>query len=164
MRFPTFGGHGRSRLALLALCVVSTAGLTACAGRPGPETLDTVAVGDFQPTRVETLYSVTTRDRGFTPGSRRTLAWLDSSAAGRQATHPLLCSVEASHGRGPLWRLCGLLADLQAALACLAEASPQLLISDYRLAASDDGLRAIERLQNTMSGAAVAYESGFHRH
>ena len=24
--------------------------------------------------------------------------------------------------------------------------------------------RAIERLQNTMSGAAVAYESGFHRH
>lgn len=63
MRFPTFGGHGRSRLALMALCVVSTAGLTACAGRPGPETLDTVAVGDFQPTRVETLYSVTTRDR-----------------------------------------------------------------------------------------------------
>lgn len=40
----------------------------------------------------------------------------ENSAAGRQATHPLLCSVEASHGRGPLWRLCGLLADLQAAL------------------------------------------------
>jgi len=38
-------------------------------------------------------------------------------------------------------------ADLQAALACLAEATPQLLISDYRLAASEDGLRAIERLR-----------------
>ncbi|MCY1538764.1 Response regulator receiver domain protein [compost metagenome] len=38
-------------------------------------------------------------------------------------------------------------ADLQAALACLTEAAPQLLISDYRLAASEDGLRAIERLR-----------------
>ncbi|MGV8842190.1 MAG: hybrid sensor histidine kinase/response regulator [Pseudomonas sp.] len=38
-------------------------------------------------------------------------------------------------------------ADLQAALECLAEATPQLLISDYRLAANEDGLRAIERLR-----------------
>jgi esterase/lipase superfamily enzyme len=63
MRFPTFGGQGWSRSAFIALCVVSAAGLTACAGRPGPETLDTVALNDFKPTRVETLYSVTTRDR-----------------------------------------------------------------------------------------------------
>jgi esterase/lipase superfamily enzyme len=63
MRFPTFGGQGRSRSAFIALCLVSAAGLTACAGRPGPETLDTVALNDFKPTRVETLYSVTTRDR-----------------------------------------------------------------------------------------------------
>ncbi len=40
----------------------------------------------------------------------------ENSAAGRQAQHPLLRSIEASHGRGPLWRLCGLLADLHAAL------------------------------------------------
>ncbi len=40
----------------------------------------------------------------------------ENSAAGRQAMHPLLRSVEASHGRGPLWRYLGLLADLEAAL------------------------------------------------
>lgn len=40
----------------------------------------------------------------------------ENSAAGRQAGRPLLRSVEASHGRGPLWRLLGLLADLEAAL------------------------------------------------
>ncbi|CAG1010151.1 MAG: hypothetical protein F9K19_19195 [Rhizobiaceae bacterium] len=40
----------------------------------------------------------------------------ENSAAGRQASHPLLRSVEASHGRGPLWRYLGLLADLEAAL------------------------------------------------
>lgn len=40
----------------------------------------------------------------------------ENSAAGRQAMHPLLHSVEASHGRGPLWRYLGLLADLEAAL------------------------------------------------
>ncbi|MCG4455208.1 hybrid sensor histidine kinase/response regulator [Pseudomonas sp. MMS21-TM103] len=38
-------------------------------------------------------------------------------------------------------------ADLQEALACLAEATPQLLVSDYRLGASEDGLRAIECLR-----------------
>lgn len=41
----------------------------------------------------------------------------ENSAAGRQADHPLLRSVEAKFGRGPLWRYCGLLADLAAALA-----------------------------------------------
>ncbi|HHZ09085.1 MAG TPA: hypothetical protein GX405_09945 [Rhizobiales bacterium] len=40
----------------------------------------------------------------------------ENSAAGRQSMHPLLRSVEASHGRGPLWRYLGLLADLEAAL------------------------------------------------
>jgi two-component system, sensor histidine kinase len=38
-------------------------------------------------------------------------------------------------------------ADLQDALQCLAQAQPQVLISDYRLAASEDGLRALERLR-----------------
>lgn len=33
------------------------------------------------------------------------------------------------------------------ALQCLAQAQPQVLISDYRLAATEDGLRAIERLR-----------------
>lgn len=38
-------------------------------------------------------------------------------------------------------------ADLDEAQACLAEASPQLLISDYRLNGELDGLQAIERLR-----------------
>ncbi len=63
MRFVTHGARRRSHAACLLLCLLATAGLSACAGRPGPETLGTVALGDFQPTRVETLYAVTTRDR-----------------------------------------------------------------------------------------------------
>ena len=63
---------------------------------------------------------------------------LEDDEAGREALSGLLrrwgCEVWAC-------------ADLQAALACLAEAAPQLLISDYRLAASEDGLRAIEHLR-----------------
>lgn len=48
---------------LIAVCLVAGQMLTACAGRPGPETLSSVDVKDFQPNRVETLYTVTTRDR-----------------------------------------------------------------------------------------------------
>jgi esterase/lipase superfamily enzyme len=51
------------RVSLIALCLVAGQVLTACAGRPGPETLDSVTLKDFQPKQVETLYSVTTRDR-----------------------------------------------------------------------------------------------------
>ena len=40
----------------------------------------------------------------------------ENSAAGRQSHHPLLRRIEQSHGRGPLWRLAGLMADLDAAL------------------------------------------------
>ena len=63
MRFPIFGVRRRSRPFYVTLCLMSAVGLTACAGRPGPETLGTVALDDFSPTRVETLYTVTTRDR-----------------------------------------------------------------------------------------------------
>lgn len=63
MRFPNFGSRPTSRIAFVALCLFSAAGLQACAGRPGPETLGTVALGDYQPKRVETLYTVTTRER-----------------------------------------------------------------------------------------------------
>ncbi|MBC2775310.1 alpha/beta fold hydrolase [Rhizobium sp. AQ_MP] len=63
MRLPPFGPHRRSRAALVALCLVLAAGLGACAGRPGPETLSTVALNDHKPTRVETLFTVTTRGR-----------------------------------------------------------------------------------------------------
>ncbi|MDH4414618.1 MAG: alpha/beta fold hydrolase [Rhizobium sp.] len=63
MRFATFGPHGQSRAVFVALCLLSATGLAACAGRPGPETLGTVALDDYKPTRVETLYTVTTRDR-----------------------------------------------------------------------------------------------------
>lgn len=41
----------------------------------------------------------------------------ENSAAGRQAGLPALRAVEASHGRGPLWRFVGLVADLEAAVA-----------------------------------------------
>ncbi|HLQ18034.1 MAG TPA: hydrogenase expression/formation protein HupK, partial [Tabrizicola sp.] len=40
----------------------------------------------------------------------------ENSAAGRQSHHPLLRRIEETHGRGPLWRLAGLMADLEAAL------------------------------------------------
>jgi esterase/lipase superfamily enzyme len=63
MRFPIFGVRRRSRPFYVTLCLISAVGITACAGRPGPETLGTVALDDFSPTRVETLYTVTTRDR-----------------------------------------------------------------------------------------------------
>lgn len=36
----------------------------------------------------------------------------ENSAAGRQAHHPLLQDIAARHGRGPLWRYAGILADL----------------------------------------------------
>jgi hypothetical protein len=41
---------------------------------------------------------------------------LENSAAGRQSHHPLLRRIEQTHGRGPLWRLAGLVADFEAAL------------------------------------------------
>lgn len=41
----------------------------------------------------------------------------ENSAAGRQSGHPLLRRIEQTHGRGPLWRLAGLMADLDAALS-----------------------------------------------
>ncbi|MDH4441881.1 MAG: alpha/beta fold hydrolase [Rhizobium sp.] len=57
-------GRGLSqRFSLVALCLLAAQVLSACAGRPGPETLSSVTLKDFQPTRVETLYTVTTRDR-----------------------------------------------------------------------------------------------------
>ncbi|MDQ0422520.1 esterase/lipase superfamily enzyme [Peteryoungia aggregata LMG 23059] len=63
MMLAPLGSGRRSRHAVFALCLVAIAGLSGCAGRPGPETLDPVALGDFRPERVETLYTVTTRDR-----------------------------------------------------------------------------------------------------
>lgn len=39
----------------------------------------------------------------------------ENSPAGRQSHHPLLRRIEQTHGRGPLWRLAGLMADLEAA-------------------------------------------------
>ena len=42
---------------------------------------------------------------------------VENSAAARQAQHPLLRSVATRHGRGPLWRVLGMLADAEAAVA-----------------------------------------------
>lgn len=41
----------------------------------------------------------------------------ENSPAGRQAAHPLSRAVESAFGRGPLWRLLGLLADVVALAA-----------------------------------------------
>ncbi|MNQ47289.1 Autoinducer 2 sensor kinase/phosphatase LuxQ [compost metagenome] len=81
-------------------------------------------------------------------------AWQPAKPAGAALSGRVLLLEDDEAGRAALsgllrrWgcevRAC---ADLQAALACLTEAAPQLLISDYRLAASEDGLRAIERLR-----------------
>ena len=63
---------------------------------------------------------------------------LEDDAAGREALSGLLqrwgCEVWAC-------------ADPAEALECVAQAQPQVLISDFRLAATEDGLRAIERLR-----------------
>jgi CheY-like chemotaxis protein len=63
---------------------------------------------------------------------------LEDDAAGREALTGLLqrwgCEVWAC-------------ADPAEALHCLPQAQPQVLISDYRLAATEDGLRAIEHLR-----------------
>lgn len=45
------------------------------------------------------------------------LVAVENSAAGRQAGHPLLRAVAARQGRGPLWRVLGMLADAEAAVA-----------------------------------------------
>jgi signal transduction histidine kinase len=63
---------------------------------------------------------------------------LEDDGPGRQALAGLLqrwgCEVWACAG-------------LAEALGCVDQAQPQLLISDYRLAAEEDGLRAIERVR-----------------
>lgn len=51
------------------------------------------------------------------PATALRVVAVENSAAGRQASHPLLRSVAARHGRGPLWRVLGMLADAEAALA-----------------------------------------------
>jgi esterase/lipase superfamily enzyme len=63
MKRPPSGLCVARRVSLIALSLVAGQVLTACAGRPGPETLSSVTLTDFQPKQVETLYSVTTRDR-----------------------------------------------------------------------------------------------------
>ncbi|RKE85732.1 alpha/beta fold hydrolase [Rhizobium sp. AG855] len=63
MKSALSGRSPARRLTLAVLCLVSVQLLCACAGRPGPETLSSVTLGDFKPDRVETLYSVTTRGR-----------------------------------------------------------------------------------------------------
>lgn len=52
-----------------------------------------------------------------TPATALTGAVLENSAAARQSAHPLLQGIETTHGRGPLWRVLGMLADAEAAIA-----------------------------------------------
>ncbi|MCJ8240418.1 alpha/beta hydrolase [Peteryoungia algae] len=66
MSFTAAGAARLTRSLSLATGLVAAVLLSSCAGRPGPETLGTVDLGDFEPTRVETLYTVTTRGRATT--------------------------------------------------------------------------------------------------
>jgi len=63
MKFGPVESFPTTALRQLAICALTIGTLASCAGRPGPETLGTVALGEFQPAKVETLYTVTTRDR-----------------------------------------------------------------------------------------------------
>lgn len=63
---------------------------------------------------------------------------LEDDAAGREA----LCGLLQRWGC-EVWSC----ADAGEALRCMPQVQPHMLISDYRLAATEDGLRAIERLR-----------------
>lgn len=63
MSFTTAGSYRLLRSLSVAMCLAAAGLVSACAGRPGPETLGTVALGTHEPTRVEKLYTVTTRGR-----------------------------------------------------------------------------------------------------
>ena len=63
---------------------------------------------------------------------------LEDDAAGREA----LCGLLQRWGC-EVWAC----ADAAEAMQCMAQAQPQMIISDYRLAATEDGLRVIERLR-----------------
>lgn len=52
-----------------------------------------------------------------TPATALTLTAQENSAAGRCADHPLLRALSAQGGRGPLWRLTGMLVDLERTIA-----------------------------------------------
>ena len=101
-----WGGHGQAVTALL-----------------GPNGLPD-APGDVTGPLVPLFHHVAAT---FPPGMATTTALpappaplaegaFENSPAGRQSHHPLLRQIERTHGRGPLWRLAGLMADLDAAL------------------------------------------------
>jgi len=67
---------------------------------------------------------------------------VENTPAGRQAAHPLLQSVAATGGRGPLWRALGMLADAEAALAGALPA-PRLLPDGTAVVAAARGAYAL---------------------
>lgn len=69
----------------------------------------------------------------------------ENSAAGRQAHHPLLRSVEEVYGRGPLWRYLGIVADLEAAL--FGELPPPALRDGVAVVAASRGAYALRLRQ-----------------
>ncbi|WP_146010271.1 hydrogenase expression/formation protein HupK [Acidimangrovimonas sediminis] len=93
-------------------------------------------------------------DRAFAPGeavanlapvtddTALAAAPVENSPGLRHAAHPLLRAIEASHGRGPLWRALGRLADVEAALAGRLPA-PRRLPDGTALAAAARGLYAL---------------------
>lgn len=72
-------------------------------------------------------------------------AVLENSAAARQAGHPLMRSVAAHRGRGPLWRVLGMLADAEAALKGTLPAP--LLVDGAAVVPAARGLYALDITQ-----------------
>jgi hypothetical protein len=83
-----------------------------------PTTCDGLLARDALARMIDAAFPVGTGRCAALPAPPAPLAEgaFENSPAGRQADHPLLQSIERSHGRGPLWRYAGLLADLEAAL------------------------------------------------
>lgn len=59
----SLGPHRSSGRAGILATVAMSLLLASCAGRPGPETLASVTAEDFKPTKVESVLTVTTRNR-----------------------------------------------------------------------------------------------------
>jgi esterase/lipase superfamily enzyme len=81
---------------LPALLVVLSLGLSACAGRPGPEVLATVAAGP-SPSRTVTVYAATTRER-VRPGTNE----FGSTRAGKTNFSSFDISLPENHKTGAI--------------------------------------------------------------
>lgn len=88
-----------------------------------------------------------------TPATALSPTAQENSAAARHAGHALMRHIEASHGRGPLWRVLGRALDLQAAARGILPA-PRLIAPGTAMVPSARGLYTL-RLE-VAAGAVTA--------